>query len=233
MNQILKPSSFARTVLLNNRTGVLIGNKGQSLAEILIAVGIIAIVVGGVVGAIVVSLQILSQNKYIQNATFLAQELLNNVTVVGESDWHKIDRFGADALDSTPAKYRVISSEPFSVASGSEVITLDGVDYERYFTLDWVSRDGGENIEDIYDSAKEDPSTIKITSIISWAAGGSAKLVKYLTRGNNTSSLQTDWSGGGGQSGSFADPIKYDAAVGGIDVASQSGSIRLSGVSYP
>lgn len=206
--------------------------SGQSLAEILIATAIIAIFIGGVAGAVSISLQVLGQNKYIQNATFLTQEILDHATVLAKSDWHRMDRFGADALTPSPTEYRITTPAPFEVASGAETVTLDGIDYTRYFSVEWVSRDAGKNIESIYDPAREDLSTIKIISTVTWPGGGSFGLVKYLTRGENKSSLQTDWSGGAGQVGALTDPGKYDTASAGIDVTSKSGSIRLSGIPY-
>ncbi len=208
------------------------GKSGQSLAEILIATAIIAIFIGGVAGAVSVSLQVLGQNKYLQSASLLAQEILDNATVVANSDWHRVDRFGGDALSSAPAQYKVIAPAPFTIASGAETVTLDGIDYTRYFTVDLVSRDAGKNIEVIYDPSREDPSTLKITGTVTWTGGGVLNLTRYVTRSRNRSTLQTDWSGGAGQSGAFADPAKYDSASAGIDVAGKSGSIRLSGIPY-
>ena len=207
--------------------------SGQSLAEILIATAIIAIFIGGVAGAVSVSLSVLGKNKYLQSASFLAQEILDNASALANSDWHRMDRFGADALAPSPAQYKIVAPAPFTVAAESETVTLDGIDYARYFTVELVSRDAGKNIESAYDPAREDPSTLKITGIVTWAGGGMLNLTRYITRSHNRASLQTDWSGGSGQPGTLVDPAKYDTASAPIDISSKSGSIRLSGIPYP
>ncbi len=209
------------------------GERGQSLAEILIATGILAIFVGGSVGAVAVSIQVLGQNKYLQSASFLAQEILDNTAVLAAADWHKIDRFGSDALSSSPAEYKIITSAPFVISPGSEAVVLDGITYTRLVSFEWVSRDGAKNIEAVYDPSREDPSTIKVTATVLWPNGSGLGIVRYITRGKSRSTVQSDWSGGVGQSGIFSDPGKYDTASVGIDATSQSGSIRLGGIPYP
>ena len=86
---------------------------GQSLIELLVAVSLGAIFVLGVVTAISVTLRLSGQNKHLQTTAFLAQEILDNTTVVGEDDWRKI----AD-LASPPATYHLdTGSSPFSVVA--------------------------------------------------------------------------------------------------------------------
>ena len=204
--------------------------RGQSLVELLIATSVIILLIGGAVTAVSVSLRSGRENKFFQTASFLAQELLDNLETLAASDWHKVDGFGVDALSPATA-YRV-TPPPFGVASGEESIVDGGVAYARYFNVDWVSRDALGVIEVVHDPSKNDPSTLKITTRVEWGNGSRVEMIRYLTRDRARATLQSDWSGGSGQLEPLVDPGRYDTASAGIDTTSESGSIRLSGIPY-
>lgn len=243
MSMSQKPSQFIKTagLIRGPRLNISIfkylnfdcPRSGQSLVELLIATSIIILILGGAVAAVSVSLRSGSDNKKFQVANFLVQELLDNLSVLADADWHRVDMFGADALAGAPAAYRLTTPAPFSVVPGAESIVNDGVTYSRYFSVDPVSRDGAGAIESVYAPERVDPSTIRVTSRVEWGNGAKFEAVRYLTRSRARATLQTDWSGGSGQSGAFADPGKYDTASAGIDVTGKSGSIRLTGIPYP
>jgi type II secretory pathway pseudopilin PulG len=201
--------------------------------ELLVATSIIILILGGAVAAVAVSLRSGSDNKKFQVANLLVQELLDNLSVLADADWHRVDMFGADALSAAPAAYHLTASAPFSVVSGAESIVNAGVTYSRYFMINPVSRDSSGAIESAYVPANVDPSTIRVTSRIEWGSAAKLEAVRYLARARSRASLQTDWSGGAGQTGLLVDPGKYDSASAGIDVTGKSGSIRLAGIPYP
>ena len=208
--------------------------KGQSLIELLIAMGIVGFFIGGAVLSAQLALRLSAQNKNLQAAAFLAQELLDNFTVVGGRDWHRVDMYGIDALAESPSQYFVdITITPFAMASGAESVVVDGVTYTRYLTFSKVSRGVSEAIEAIYSVANEDPSTLKVVSNVEWGSGSKFDITKFVARSKNNKIIQTDWAGGGGQLGVVGDPGKYDTADAGIDVLSKKGVIRLNGIVYP
>lgn len=208
--------------------------RGQSLLELLIAIGIVGFFIGGAVLSAQLALRLSAQNKNLQTASLLAQELLDNFTVVGARDWHRVDMYGVDARAEAPAQYLVDTSVvPFNIAVGGESVDVDGVLYTRYLTLSKVSRNAGEAIETVYLPANEDPSTLKVIASVEWGAGSKVDVAKFVTRFKNNKTVQTDWSGGGGQGGVVGDPGKYDTADSGIDVVSKKGTIRLNGITYP
>jgi len=93
--------------------------------------------------------------------------------------------------------------------------------YTRYLVFNKVSRTSG-TIDSSYNSANDDPGTLKVSSIIKYGRGlvsnqrgGIQQLNAYLTRSaDNKVFAQTDWSGGDGQSGPVPTPNnKYDSAT--------------------
>lgn len=204
--------------------------SGQSLAEVMIAIGIATIFIGGAALSASVILRLLGENRNLQGASFLAQGILDNVSVVSDADWHRVDFYGGDALLGTPAKYMIgTTTVPFTVLSGAEDSEIGGVAYSRYFTVDKVSRDGAGNIEDVYVLANEDPSTIKVTANVLWRPGIGISMVRYMTRRGNGISRQSDWSGGPGQSWPFLNSTKFDTEDAGINYSSASGQLKLVG----
>ncbi|HVM76592.1 MAG TPA: hypothetical protein VMU07_00345 [Candidatus Paceibacterota bacterium] len=136
--------------------------KGQSMVEVLVAVAIGAFLVGAAAGLIAPALKSSDQVAQVQVGAALGTELLNNVRVWAESNWH-------DFLNlSTGTAYRyylVTGSSPFIVADGSEdIVTSNGV-YSRYFYVSDVYRDGTGNITT--SGGTYDPSTKQVTAVYS------------------------------------------------------------------
>lgn len=198
-------------------------NGGQSLLELLLAVGVSALLIGGAAMAIALALNVGAQSKPVQGAVFVAQGLADKVAVLAEEDWIG----NMDGLSAPPATYYVTESGgAFSVTLGSDTAFLDDITYTRYFTAEPVYRDAGGAIAE---AGTLDPSTKKITAAAAWTQGAGTTqftVVKYVTRSRNISTGQTDWSGGAGQSQGFSASDKYDAADAGID-ASAPGVIKL------
>jgi len=108
--------------------------------------------------------------------------------------------------------------------------------YTKYFVTNKISRTSG-NIDTTYNSANDDPSTLKINSVVKYGrglvsqqTGGINDLRFYLTRSyNNQTFWQTDWSGGSGQTGPISNPgNKFDTADSNINYASTTGSIYMT-----
>lgn len=209
--------------VLNIRTFSLRRERGQSLLELLLAVGISALLIGGAAMAIALALNVNTQSKPVQGAVFVAQGLADKTAALAEEDWIG----NMDGLSAPPATYYVSESGgAFSVTPGSDTVLLEDVTYTRYFTSEPVYRDASGIIAG---SGALDPSTKKITASVQWSQGAGTTqftVVKYVTRSRNISTGQTDWSGGAGQSGGFTASDKYDAADAGID-ASNPGLIKV------
>lgn len=219
--------------------------KGQSLIEILIAVTVAGLLVGGAAALISVVLQSGTQSRYYQAASGLAQELMDRVTVFAEARWY-CSTTTCPLADGTPTgiynlnkapvpqKYRLDPSGPSFVSNKNvETVTLNTSDtYTRYFYVENVSRDGSGNIEPNYEPTREDPSTQKITVKVEWPAVAptqNVSVVKYLTRSRNAVFRQTDWSGGKGQCSGYVDQANSQFCDStGLDSTSKAGEIKLS-----
>ena len=174
--------------------------RGQSLIELIVAIGIGVLFITAAIGIISLSFRLDFQNKFSQTAGGLAQETLEQVITFANADWHNID-----TLENTTPYHPVFSGGFFTAAeSGSSTVSLEGAgDYEVSFMTDRVYRDTDPGNVDGFVAAGSgtyDPSTIKIT--VSAEQTGQvdrsqrASLVHYLTRSRDRVWWQQDWSAG-------------------------------------
>jgi hypothetical protein len=206
---------------------------GQSIFEVVIALAIGAILIIGAVTAISVTLKADVEETSFQTANFLNQELLNNASIIAQSNWRAI----AD-LDKSPTQYYIsVSSGSFATSSGSENISVDEKSFTRYFTLENVSRDPAtQNIETTYQSVNDDPATQRITVSASWTTSGgsteTSQITKYLTRHTSEIYRQTAWSWG-------TDPVLetvslpdsgYEKFATSTNIATTTGAIKIQGL---
>ncbi len=216
-------------------------SNGQSLVEILIALGIGVLIITGVSVLMGVNLQSDLSAKTAQIASSLAQETSDSAKSISESDWRKIYNL---SKGSGFAYY--ISSSTQGIISGIEQAVVEGRSFNRYFYVENVNRTQC-GIGDITQSSisfcaafpgasseiNEDPSTQKITVVISWTNNKIEKS-QYISRSRNLSFVQSDWSGGPGQE-SFATSTggvivnnKFSSSTN-INYSSSTGSITIQG----
>jgi len=196
---------------------------GQSLVEILIAVGISATLIGSVVSTYVVSLNSNANARLSAVATELAQETYDNVKAISEAEWNTI--YGA--TKGIPY-YLSLGEQTFSLASGSEDVVANDVTYTRSFVVDDVSRSSGGDIVSV--GGIDDPSTQRVTVTVSWIGTGSARETKiggYISRTRNISILLTNWDTGPGDEGPFVSQTTSYASSTNIDYITLPGVIKL------
>ena len=101
------------------------------------------------------------------------------------------------------------------------------MNYTRSLYIENVSRDLSVNrlIESVYDSARNDPSTQKITVSVSWPNGDTVTGSEYVTRWRGKGCVQTDWTTGGGAT-SPCPADTYDTKDDSVDT-SISGELKL------
>ncbi len=142
------------------------------------------------------------ESKNNQIAAFLAQELIDNVQAISESDWGEL--YGLSPKGASFQYYA--SSTTRTLIQGNEILKVKGKNYTRYFSVEDVNRDmcGRGDITETASSTcsggigiEKDLSTQKITAFVNWAGNHSISIVQYLTRYHSNSVFhQTDWSGG-------------------------------------
>ena len=98
-----------------------------------------AIVVAGVAALVAAILRANSQAGRAQAGAALGKELLENVRVWAESDWHNASNL---ATTSASHYYLNATSSPFSVVGGDESVVASSTTYTRFFYVEDVGRDG-------------------------------------------------------------------------------------------
>jgi hypothetical protein len=99
-------------------------NSGQSLIEILIAATIGVLMITAAAGIIAPVLKVSTQTGKAQTGVALAKELLDNVKVWAEGDWHNVS---ALATSSANKYFLDAAASPFVVATGTESVLADGI----------------------------------------------------------------------------------------------------------
>lgn len=96
--------------------------SGQSLIEILVAIGVGVIMLVGAVTALTPAIKSLSDVSRTQGAASASKELLDNLRIFADANWHNIDTL------STSTKYFLnTATSTFTVATGTEGIVADGI----------------------------------------------------------------------------------------------------------
>lgn len=203
-------------------------NRGQLLLEILIAVGVAAVVLSVVSQLVLVSL---NSNKATVESTIaenLAQEEFKAVGAIAFSKWQNL----YNLTKATSSHYFATSTAgDWATSTGDEAINLNSLNFTRYFTVANVCRDDvsksiitAAGVPPCTAGNSDDPSTQKITVTVSWP-GGTITRSDHLTRWRNQTCVQTSWITSG--SGTTTCPATYyDTKDAEIDT-SVPGSIRL------
>lgn len=144
--------------------------KGQSLVEILLAMGLAAILLPALLTGLVTSREGKAQQSQRVATSALLKEAEDAVRSVREAGWDNI------AIDGT--YYPVASLSAWSLSAGSE--TISG--YTRSVIISSVYRDASGNI--VATGGTLDPSTKKVSVSVSWNAPVSSAVTSefYLTR---------------------------------------------------
>ncbi|MEK7149908.1 MAG: prepilin-type N-terminal cleavage/methylation domain-containing protein [Patescibacteria group bacterium] len=214
--------------------------RGQSLIEILVGLGVGAIIIIGVSTLMVSNLKSSLSVKVNQAASSLAQELINSVKSIAESDW----RLVYSNLSKGSAYNYYVATSTKSIVPGTETITAENRNFTRSFYVDNVNRDLC-SIGDITASSSiacplgpgtsgitNDPSTQKITAVVKDSGGNNIlSAFEYVVRKRNISFIQTDWSAGSGQEGPITSPNSAFSASTNITYTSSTGSIYTTAAS--
>lgn len=213
--------------------------SGQSLAEILVATTVGAIIIGAVVSAIVITMRSDAQSRLASTATSLASGLLDNAQSLADGDWLAI--YNLPTKGPTSQYYLTTTGTPptLSVATGTESVVKNNVTFVRYFSVQDVYRtscgtgtittssptscSGGVGI-------LQDPSTELVTAYVTWLnIGGASSTISvptYLTHSKDRVTQYNNWSGSANIQGPVSSPEPDYASSSNISTSS-SGSIQL------
>jgi type II secretory pathway pseudopilin PulG len=199
--------------------------SGQSLAEVLIAVAIGAILITAGIALIVPALQSNTDATKVQAAASYAQGLMSNVIAWSQGNWNNVL---ALATGTANTYYLNTSSSPFTASAPGSVqsISIGTTTYTRSFYLSDVQRDSGDNI--VTSGGNYDPSTKLVTVTYQWLGGPVNTMTTYIVRSNNQVSSQNNWSGGPGFSGPETSTNSQFASSTNIDYTTPTGSLYLA-----
>lgn len=176
--------------------------SGQLLLEALIAISLLAIIVtiGGQI--IFASLQSNKVTGERDIALGLVEETYEATRGTVVEKWQNVYLLSKGGSSYYPQK----SSGKWILTSGVENVVINGVTYNRSFTIQNVCRDGSTgNITGITDNGGadtacvasggvNDPSTQRITANVSWAGADPISSNQYVTRWLNKVCAQTSWA---------------------------------------
>lgn len=217
-------------------------NTGQSLIEIIISLAIGVILIGAATMGIAPMLRSNVASNNIQTANSLAQEYLDNLQNIAESNWANVYN-PPGAKGSSSQFYLNQNGSTYQIAAGTNPITVQGTIFTRYFSIQNVNRDscGFGNITTDAITAcatgpgtagvAEDLSTQKITIVVNWPNNSSISRVEYLTRSGSKVFNQSDWSGGSGQTGPITAENNKFFQADLSDYGGQVGLMKIEGLS--
>lgn len=150
---------------------------GQSLIELLIAIGLTAVLLPALITAIVATTEGRAQSAQRTDATNLLKEAEEAIRIIRETNWQQI---------STNGTYHpTIVGSNWTLSPGAE--TING--YSRKIDIQDTQRDASGNISL---SGTIDPSTKKIISTVSWTTPISSQVdsAAYITRYLSNANIQ-------------------------------------------
>lgn len=208
--------------------------KGQSLIEILVGIAILSIFLTGATLMMINILKIGKINRSAQTAQDLASELLDNIRAINTANWQNIYSQSPKGINAT--YYATTTINGLAIASGTELLTVDNIDFTRYFYIENVCRDnngvgsfvGVSNDTTCAGGSSEDPSTQRVTVKVTWPDSTSGKtLAEFITRFKNAVTQQSSWQGGPVSDAVAIVATTTFASSSNIDFSSSTGAIQI------
>ncbi|MDX9892842.1 MAG: prepilin-type N-terminal cleavage/methylation domain-containing protein [Patescibacteria group bacterium] len=196
-------------------------NKGFSLVEVILAVALFGMFATALLGLLMNSYGSDVQARQKDLATLYAQEGMEAVWSIRRQSWNFLNN-GTFGLDNSAGYWQFLE----------EADLLDGR-YTRTIIIADACRDGGSNLVDcLTPGATVDLYAKKVISKVDYASingiANSVELSAYLTAWQSVDWIQTDWSGGSGQS-IWVEQTKYDNDDNNLDIGT-SGQISLASI---
>lgn len=209
---------------------ILKGKPGSLLLELLIVIGIVAIVVPIIAQVVMSSLNVNKWSTENKVAIDLADEVTKAVEGVVFAKWQNI----YDLNKGQASHYFTIKSNgAWIINTGQEALNVNNINFTRFFSVFNVCRNDltraiiiDSNAPPCPAGSSDDPSTQKITVTVSWQNDAlSVTKDYYLTRWRNQVCHQTNWSGTSSDVATCPSTV-YESATN-IDVNSTPGSLML------
>ncbi len=227
MNLLLRVKDYISTFppVTCQRSHVTRSLKGSMLLELLVVIGILAVILTIAAQSVSVSLRSGKVSGERDVAAGLAGEMLEAVRGASEENWQNIYARTKVAQNY----YAATGTNGWVIATGTEQIALNTAVYTRSFIVANVSRDPNSRlIESTYVGGHDDPSTQLITVSVSWPGGVTFSTSEYFFRWKNKACDQSTWTtGGSGTATSTCQNTSYDTKDSWVDTTGVPGSLRL------
>lgn len=194
--------------------------SGQSLIELLLAIGLMAIILPALLTGFISSREGKAQEGQRLGATALLREAEEAVRSVREKDWNTF------ALNGT--FHPVVSGSAWSLASSSE--SVNG--YQRQIIISDAQRDPN-NFNIVFSGGVTDPSTKKITVSVSWntpsfsSVDSTTYYQRYLGNRQYFQTTQVDFNTGTG-----TNTTVVATGDGGVELGQGAGAGSLYGSQF-
>lgn len=164
----------------------MIKQKGQSLVELLVVIGLSAIILPAFLTGLISSRSGRAQQQQKDQATIYLKETEEIIRHLKDSDWSKISPVDNSHLHIDK------SSNSWVLSPGTTTIG----DFTQGIQLSPVYRDNDSNILPTGNPSQIDPSTVKVLTTISWTQPISTNLstTTYLTRYNHNFTETIDYT---------------------------------------
>lgn len=198
--------------------------KGSLLLELLIVISLLAVILSIGSEAVFVSLKSSKIAGERDVALGLSNEAIEAVKAVTEENWQNIHSLTKETQHYYATSTASLGS--WTLVAGDETIVLNNTTYTRYMTIENVSRDNSSRA--ILDTGGDnDPSTQKVTVVVSWAGAEPLIASEYFFRWRNKTCGQSSWVGSGlsGNTVQACGTTTYDT----IDstVSTSTGTLKL------
>jgi hypothetical protein len=201
---------------------------GALLLELLVVIGVCVILIPIVAQIIITSLNVNKVSVESMAAFNLIDEEITATDSIGFSRWQDI----YNLTKSTSTHYYAAEvAGAWTVASGDEAVSVNGINYTRYFTVSNVCRDDATNniiadlnIPPCTIGNSDDPSVQRIIINVDWGNQSVSKNT-YLLRWRNQVCNQTNWVGIGATAVTCPSTL-YDSSTG-IDINTNPGSLQI------
>lgn len=179
--------------------------KAQSLVELLVAISVGTILIGGSVTLMGVSLKSYASIRKHLQANVLIRQASEVIQSLARYDWHSIDDLEEASV------HRISFGNTWTIISDGqkEEGIINNIPYQRYFRIYNVLRDASGDISTSTSGTIDDSSTQKITVFLEYGDNyiSSSSVSFYLTRSEDNKVFhQEDWSGGEGITGPTPNP---------------------------
>lgn len=191
-------------------------NKGQSILGVILAMAIFALMASAIAGTSVGNLNSLNKGGEQSRAESLAQEAVEAIRGIKENAWN--DLYSSSTISFAGYEWSFDSTNVQTIG-----------DYTRTVTFSDVCRDA-QNVIVACPGDSTDLQSKKVNVSVSWeirpGVTNSVNKEFYLTNWDSREWIQSDWSGGPGQS-VLSDASSYDSDDGGVDY-STVGEIKIA-----